>query len=403
MLLLLTIAAMAQNRVVRGVVFDSSRNPFKGAVVTAVGQSVSVETKVDGTFEMTVPSYTKMLTASCDGFIAHTLEIDGSYLVFTLKVDKNWEKEQAAKREAEAKAAQEEAARVAAAQAAVLKAQQAAAEKAAKEEAARVAAEKAAAEKAAKAEADRIAAEKAAAEKAEANRIAAEKAAKEKAAKEEAARIAAEKVAKEKAAKAEANRIAAEKKKAARDEANAKYDAQFKNHGLINNVGLAYGYQLGTGEVIFKDSGWRQYGDQIPLQLTYAIGYRINWCLAVSAGAGFLYNVRNISIKNDVFSPTLYPKFKYTQFDIPVFAKVDYFMTRSKIQPMLSVSGGLYVMTMTPMADAGVGCSIRLSKSMALNVLASVRTTPWPYFDSYYKNAGYKMALTPSVKIGFAF
>lgn len=372
-LLLLTIAAMAQNRVVRGVVFDSSRNPFKGAVVTAVGQSVSVETKVDGTFEMTVPSYTKMVTASYDGFIAHTLEIDGSYLVFTLKVDKNWEKEQAA------------------------------AEKAAKEEAARVAAEKAAAEKAAKAEADRIAAEKAAAEKAEANRIAAEKAAKEKAAKEEAARIATEKAAAEKAAKAEANRIAAEKKKAARDEANAKYDAQFKNHGLINNVELAYGYQLGTGEVIFKDSGWRQYGDQIPLQLTYAIGYRINWCLAVSAGAGFLYNVRNIAIKNDMFSPTLYPKFKYTQFDIPVFVKVDYFMTRSKIQPMLSVSGGLYVMTMTPMADAGVGCSIRLSKSTALNILASIRTTPWPYFDSYYKNAGYKMTLTPSVKIGFAF
>lgn len=137
--------------------------------------------------------------------------------------------------------------------------------------------------------------------------------------------------------------------------------------------------------------------------MTYSIGYRINYLFAVSAGAGVLYDVRNISIKNDSFASGYYPDFKLKQIDVPAFVKADLFMARGKVQPLLSVSGGLYVLSMTPLVDGGLGCSVRVSKSTAINILASVRTTPWPYFYEHSKSAGYKMALTPGVKLGISF
>ncbi|MDY4572899.1 MAG: hypothetical protein SO437_07235 [Candidatus Cryptobacteroides sp.] len=358
-LLLLSIAVSAQNRVVRGVVFDASHIPFKGVLISVSGYDISTVSKDDGTFELTVPTYCRSVTASKEGFLSSSLEIDGSYLVFTMKLDKDWEKEQAAKVAAKAK-------HVADSTAAVQAAQKAAAAKAAEEEAARIAAEKDAAKKAAKEEAERIAAEKAVAKKAVADSIAREK-------------------------KAE--------KKALINQYNSKY----KNRGLINSIDFAYGYQLKQGDVVFTDRGWRKYGDQIPLILTYSIGYRINYLFAVSAGAGVLYDVRNISIKNDSFASGYYPDFKLKQIDVPVFVKADLFMARGKVQPLLSVSGGLYVLSMTPLVDGGLGCSIRVSKSTAINILASVRTTPWPYFYEHSKSAGYKMALTPGVKLGISF
>lgn len=425
---LLTMAAAAQNRVVRGVVFDSSRRPFQGAVISSDDKNVRVESKVDGTFEITVPTYTRFLVAGKDGFLSQTLEIDGSYLVFTMKVDKNWEKEQAAKAAAREKFVADSLATVQAAQ-------KTASERAAKEEAARIASEKVAREKAVadslaavkraeKEEAARIAAREkfvadslAAVQKAvkeEVARIAAEKAAREKAVadsleavqravREETARIAAEKAAREKAV---ADSLAAEQKadkKAAQKAAVEKYDSQFKNHGLIFGLDFAYGYQVAKGDVVFKDRGWREYGDQIPLQLCFSVGYRVNYLFAISAGAGVLYDVKNISIKNDSFAPGYYPDFRLKQIDVPIFLKADLYMSKGKVQPLLSVSGGLYALSVSPLVDAGIGCSVRISKSSALNILASFRTTPWPYFDEEAKASGYKMAPTPGFKVGFSF
>lgn len=340
-LILLSVAVSAQNRVVRGVVFDASHIPFKGVLISVSGYDISTVSNDDGTFELTVPTYCRSVTASKEGFLSSSLEIDGSYLVFTMKLDKDWEKEQAAKVAAKAK-------HVADSTAAVQAAQKAAATKAAEEEAARIAAEKAVAKKAV---ADSIAREKKAEKKALINQ----------------------------------------------------YNSKYKNRGLINSIDFAYGYQLKQGDVVFSDRGWRKYGDQIPLILTYSIGYRINYLFAVSAGAGVLYDVRNISIKNDSFASGYYPDFKLKQIDVPAFVKADLFMARGKVQPLLSVSGGLYVLSMTPLVDGVLGCSIRVSKSTAINILASVRTTPWPYFYEHSKSAGYKMALTPGVKLGISF
>ncbi len=318
MLSLLSIVAVAQNRIVRGVVFDSSRNPFVGAVISVDGQSVTAESKIDGTFEISVPVYCRSISASKVGYLSQTLEIDGSYLVFTMKEDK---------KRAEARAIFVDDS-TAAAQAAL---------KAAKDEEARIAAEKAAA------------------------------------------------------------------KKAAKKAATEKYDSQYKNHGLVKSIDFTYGYQPLTGDVVFKDMGWRDYGDQIPFQLTSSIGYRVNCFFAVSAGAGVLYDVKNIAIKNDTFAEGYYPNFKLHRIDVPIFVKADLFMTKGKVQPLLSMSGGLYVLSETPLIDGGIGCSIRMSKSSAINILAGVRTTPWPFFHENSSSSGYMMALTPSVKVGFSF
>ena len=234
----LSLSVVAQGtRPVRGIVFDSDGIPMSGATLTAVGSTDSKLSGADGTFEMMVSPYTKLIEASKEGFISARAEVDGSYLVFKLQVDKKYA-ENKAKAEEEArlaaqKAAEAEQARIAAEKAAAEKAEQerlAAEEKKRIEEEKRIAAEKAAAEKAERErlaaeekkrieEEKRIAAEKAAAEKAERERLAAE----EKKRIEEEKRIAAEKAAAE---KAERERLAAEEK--ARIEAEKKRIAEEK-------------------------------------------------------------------------------------------------------------------------------------------------------------------------------
>lgn len=203
---LFPLMAMAQaTRPVRGVVFDAQGTPMAGATLTAVGSNDSATSGVDGTFDMMVSPYTKYIEASKEGYLSIRSEVDGSYLVFKLAVDKKYlenkaKAEEAARVAAEEKAKAEEEARLA--EERRIAAEKAAAEKAERE---RVAAE----ERKRLEEERRIAAEKAAAEKAEQARIAAEKAAAEKARLAEEKRIAAEKAAAEKAEKA---RLAAEEK-----------------------------------------------------------------------------------------------------------------------------------------------------------------------------------------------
>lgn len=140
-LVLVATAALAQGgRAVRGVVLDRDNRPIANAIISAVGAEDSVTTGADGSFTITVPSYTREVQASFEGYLPMKLEVDGSYLMFKLKVDANYAKAK-------------EQARIAA--------EQAAAAKARAEEEARLAAEK-------RAEAERIAAEQAAAAKAKA-------------------------------------------------------------------------------------------------------------------------------------------------------------------------------------------------------------------------------------------
>ncbi len=224
------LALVAQNtRSAQGIVFDQNGVPMAEAKLTTVGFNSSALSGADGTFNIMVSPYAKFIEVSKEGYLSVQVEIDGSYLIVRLRVDKKYAENKAKAEEEARKAAEAEKARLAAeAEAARLAAEAAeqarleAEERKRIEEERRIAAEKAAAEKAerdrlaaeAKAKAEeekRIAAEKAAAEKAEA----AKRAAEEKARIAEEKRIAAEKAAAEKAEKA---RLAAEAKAKAEEE-----------------------------------------------------------------------------------------------------------------------------------------------------------------------------------------
>lgn len=425
---LLTMAATAQNRVVRGVVYDTSRRPLKGAVVSAIGYDMKAESNEDGTFAITVPISAKGLKATKEGYSSHALEIDGSYLMFTLKAISSKGTQAAATPSAAEQSRVVRGVVFSASNMPIKGATLLADRKTVVAESRNdgtfeVSVSTFARSITARKEGcldqtleidgsylmfslkpdktwEREQAEKAAArEKFVVDSLVAIQvalvAAREKYVADSLAAV--KRAEREEAAKEKAD------KKAAQKAAVEKYDSQFKNHGFICGLDFAYGYQVAKGDVVFKDRGWREYGDQIPLQLCFSVGYRVNYLFAISAGAGVLYDVKNISIKNDSFAPGYYPDFRLKQIDVPIFLKADLYMSKGKVQPLLSVSGGLYALSVSTLVDAGIGCSVRISKSSALNILASFRTTPWPYFDEEAKASGYKMAPTPGFKVGFSF
>ena len=100
----LTVAAQG-TRPVRGVVFNSDGIPMSGVTLTAVGSTDSKVSGADGTFDMMVSPYTKFIEASKEGFISAQAEVDGSYLVFKLQVDKKYAENKAKAEEEAEKAA----------------------------------------------------------------------------------------------------------------------------------------------------------------------------------------------------------------------------------------------------------------------------------------------------------
>ncbi|MBR2026894.1 MAG: TonB-dependent receptor [Alistipes sp.] len=370
-------------RPVRGVVFDGSGVPMAGATLTAIGSTASQVSGTDGTFEMMVSPYTKFVEASKEGYITAQAEVDGSYLVFKLQVDKKYAENKAKAEEEARKAAEAENARLAAeAEAARLAAEKAEQERKAAEERKRIeeekriAAEKVAAEKAerdrlaaeAKAKADeekRIAAEKAAAEKAEAakcaaeekariaeeKRIAAEKAAAEKAEKarlaaeekkriEEEKRIAAEKAAAE---KAERQRIAAEEKskqsavKASKEDDGSRLAKQEEAKAKVWQEAELRGYRSQVEFAFAMD------GELMPYyNIHYIGGYQINNYFYVGAGVGLsIYGAEDVNYNSKYNSKGVgKEQLKLETLNYPVFAYFRANFIDNRCAPFFALSAG---------------------------------------------------------------
>lgn len=99
---------MAQStRLVKGVVLDSDNNPLSGATVSDAYNSIVVDKT--GKFELSVDMNTRYIKACLVGYEEQTMEIDGSYLIFNLNMDKKYASERAkAEKEAANKAKLEE-------------------------------------------------------------------------------------------------------------------------------------------------------------------------------------------------------------------------------------------------------------------------------------------------------
>ena len=450
-------------RPVRGVVFDASGVPMSGATLTAIGSTDKTTSSENGTFEMMVSPYTKSIEASKEGFISATAEVDGSYLVFKLTVDKKYlenkaKEEEAARLAAEAKAKAEEEARlaeerrIAAEKLAAEKAEQArlAAEAKAKAdeekriEAERIAAEKAeqarlaAEEKARLAEEKRIAAEKVAAEKAEQARLAAEEKARiaeekriaaEKAAAEKAeqARLAAEAKARQEAEQArlaEEQRLAqqallSEKEREALEAKRVAQEARRANNTEWKEASLK-GYRSQV------EGGFAQVDGYPTVNLKYIGGYQINNLFYVGAGTGA--GIHIIKEREDSWPPkeselTL----KLPMVSVPLFGYFRVNFAKGRFTPFVAVAAG-YVLSTNKnynmpfgrtvsyntcglMFDPQFGLSFRLTKKsdIYLSAGAYIRQIPSIVSDVTAPNAflnvefGRRFKVSGDFRIGFAF
>ena len=389
----------AQNRTVRGFVYDVNNQPLHNVTLTPEGgvESYKVDSN-DGSFAISISYNYSKLVASCEGYISAAKYIDGSYLIFVLEVDKEAVERARREKNAEERARKE--------------AEEKARKEAERQEQERLAAERAAIIAAAKAEKERLAAEEKARKEEEA-RIKAEAEAKAKAEREarlqaereEKARLAAEeKARKEEEArlKAEADAKAIAKRKAANQAADKAYDERFKNKGLEHSVDISYAYQLSKGEVAFVYSGYRNYGSTHPVELDYTLSYKFNRIVSVGVGVGVLYHLKSIAIIGDDYI-SAYSSFKEKQVDVPVFANVKIRMLRSNVRPLISLQGGYYCLSGVLYGEAGLGCEYRVTKGLALQLTASVRTCPWPHFIKESGYAKYDMSVSPCIKLGVNF
>lgn len=449
-----SLAAFGQaSRTVRGVVFDDKDIPLQGVTVSVVGSpDFSTQSDENGLFEMNVSPYAKYVEASMEGYITKSAEIDGTYLVFKLKIDKNYAKKKAkaeeeariaaekeaeakakaeaeerarieAQREAQAKAEAEEKARIAAAMEAEAKA------KAKAEEQARIAAEKEAAAKAKAEEQARIAAKKEAEAKAKAEekaRIAAQKEAeaKAKAKAEEEARIAARKEAEAKA-KAEAEeraRIAARKEAEAKAKAEAKAERDRiakieaekirkeyarKQSGFASMIDVSYRMPIGSD---FSSN----------LGLSYTAGYRLNNAIYVGAGVGLNYFTNNKPLQLAVDAPqgvVLSP----SAISIPVFAYFRANFINGRFSPFFALAAGyelagkqtlhldLYDVeyaTSSFFVNPQLGINFRTTLTTSIYLAVGFQGYVTPYCPSHTGyNAHIKQVFTPGVDIhlGFTF
>ncbi len=342
-LLLLSASMSAQGtRQINGCVMDADGLPLSGATVTLKNSGKSVQTGADGRFLLDVAVYEKYLVATKEGYFSQELENDGSFLIFKLKYNKKYQEEKA-RREVEKRKAEE--------QARIDSVNRARAEAAAK-----------------------IRAE------------AAKKAAEEQARKEDEAK-----------AKAEAAAKARAEKKARIQKLDDEYSQKYKNRGLINSIELSYNYQIASGELIFLNAGYFEYGNLNPIELDYQIGYRFNRFFSLSGGIGVMALCGAFSIAS--YDSLQNGETLFTM-DYPLYVNTKLYFARGKVQPMISLSGGAYILTKSFMMEAGLGCSVRLARIFNMNILASLRTTPWP---SYQKdsNINYPAVFSPGIKIGF--
>lgn len=199
---------------------------------------------------------------------------------------------------------------------------------------------------------------------------------------------------------------------ARRQEIDAEYNKKFRNRGLVHSLELSYGYQLSHGDVVYQNLGYREYGSLHPIEIDYTISYRFNNWISLGFGTGVEYTLVNLRRYGDMFSAKYTNLDDYTPLNVPLSIVTKVYLSRGKFQPLLSISGGVWLPDATGLFDLGVGLNCRFSPSGNMYFLISFRTTPYGEFieesaGSRYNGtwAAYKtgMVWTPSVKVGLAF
>lgn len=351
------LGTLAQNtRLVRGVVLDEDGNPKSGVRVVEVSGTTASTTEQNGTFTIMVSPYSRYLEVVEDGYMPCRVEIDASYMVFRLRA----QGKRAVKPQNPETAPKVQK---------PVSNQMSANEREKRQEVFLDSLQRR--QKQMMAELEEM-----------------------------------------KAAKALlAEKLAREKKRAARVEVDKKYNKKYRNKGLIHTFELSYTHQLASADLVYKNLGYRKYGSLEPLGLIYMLGYRVSNWVSFSIGTGLTYDLNNLCLAGDVFDERYPEPQAYNPFNVPIFADMNVYMSRGKVQPFLSVSGGVYAPRWQGLLDFGIGVNFRLNKRMNLYLHASVARAPYVSFvepDTYWSGAslGYKVApegvWAPSFKLGFS-
>ena len=171
-----------------------------------------------------------------------------------------------------------------------------------------------------------------------------------------------------------------------------------------HSVNLSYAPTFEKGDVVFVNSGYRDYGCLHPVTLDYTFHYVVNPAFSLGVGAGILYNFKALGITGDEFLP-LYGEFKEKQIDVPLFLAMKYHLSENPSHAFVDVLTGCYMLSKVWYGEVGLGYLFPLGegKAPSLQLMISARTTPWPWFDEEGGKAGYKFAFSPCLKLGFNF
>lgn len=367
-----SLTIVAQNtRLVKGVVFSDQEIPLKGATITLIGMPGSTQTDENGLFEFSVSPYAKQVEATCEGYLSQKAEIDGTYLIFKLKVDKKYAKQKAKEEEEARKAAQKEAEA-----------------KAKADEDARIAVQREAEAKAKAEEEARIAAQKAE----EQARIAAQREAEAKSQAEEQARLAAEKAERDSIAK-----IAAEKRRIE----YAKHQSGFAS---MIDVSYRLPFNATSGNI----------------GASYTAGYRISNTLYVGAGAGINYFLNSQPSQLSIETPcgvTLTP----SAITIPIFAYFRANFMNAQFSPFFALAAGyelgskqklnldLYSVEYTTggfFANPQIGINYRTTLKTSLYLAIGFQAYTMPYcveHTGYNATIKQELAYGVDIHLGFTF
>lgn len=318
------VCAAQDNKVVKGFVRGEKGGPIPGVTVSAIEADVQSKTDLEGMFTITVPENVTRLQVEAPGYFKLVLPVDGNFMVFDMKLDKEYASKAYEFALIEEKLARDTERRITEAE--------------------------------------------------------------------------------EKRIKVERN----ERSKAI----DVEYNKLYKNIGFVHSLEFVYGYQIARANVIYKNLGYREYGSLDPVELNYTFAYRFNNFLSLGLGTGLQYQTVNLCRYADVFMPEYQNVDTFTPINVPVFLTTKVYMSRGKFQPLLSVSGGIYLPNAEGMFDIGIGANWRISKTANMYLLVSFRTTPYGDFREYSGEEGLqsrpafyiyypKVAFTPSFKVGF--
>lgn len=164
----------------------------------------------------------------------------------------------------------------------------------------------------------------------------------------------------------------------------AQYDKKYRNWGVVNSVDFNYSFPNYSSQIVYQNMGIRNFKCLHPIEFTYSIGYRFNNWISVSAGTGITHELVDLRNRGDVFADVYYENnideiVNYSTNIVPLYANSKCYLSRTKYQPMLSVSIGTYIVPKVKglfLFDVGAGVNYRINRILNCYAMLSVGTAP---------------------------